>query len=165
MRPPSPLAARRRVQAALELVHAPETRLLREVSRAGLTAAARDRLWRLDRALLRHAWALLRAAYRLAPGRAFFSVHRAGDPRNCLWLTPDQGHAAEVAGLWAGPPVEVTRVDAGDLLPERHVALALALHWRSPPWLSATTTDYCYTAAAAAAPAAAPAAARETAVL
>lgn len=136
----SPAQARRRVRAALELVHAPETRLFREVVGEDLSPGAREHLWRLDCAMLRHAWLILERVYGVRHGQAFFSVHRAGDPRNCLLLTADADHAARVASLWAGSPAEVAEVQAGDEVQERYVSLALALHWHSPTWLLSEKT-------------------------
>ena len=114
---------RQRVLHALELVHAPGV----ETIKAGCPDERRR-----YHALLRHAWAILKEAYGVVLGRDFFAVHRVGDPRNCLLLTRDEGQAARVRDLWAGPAVEVSAVTGVDPLPERYVGMALALHWRDP---------------------------------
>lgn len=110
---------RRRVRSALELVHSPAA----EACRVDPTRC---------RGLLRHVWAILQEAYGIVQGRDFYAVHRTGDPRNCLLLTRDEVQATRVRDLWAGPPVEVSVITAVDPLPERYVALGLALHWREP---------------------------------
>lgn len=114
---------RQRILHALELVHAPGV----EGIKAGGPEESRQ-----ARALLRHAWAILKEAYGVVLGRDFYAVHRVGDPRNCLLLTREEEQAVRVRDLWAGPAVEVSTVTAVDPLPERYVGMALALHWRDP---------------------------------
>lgn len=151
--PPPPLAAAggeegpdlerlaARAGAALELVHDPAVALYKNVRPAALTSpAARAELRRRLRALLKHCWELLGAGYGIAHGMEFFSVHRPGDPRNCLALTPDAEQARLLAQWWWSGPggVEVSCVSAVDALPEAWVALPLALQWARPPWLAVT---------------------------
>lgn len=133
---------RRRVRAALELVHAPEVVPFKAPWSDRLPAPVLARLRRADEALLRHIWSLLEDAYGVEadghePG-LFYSVHRAGDPRNCLVLTPDAATADRIAELWAGMwDVEVSEVCPEHPTPEAYVALAVALHWTPPAWLGA----------------------------
>lgn len=114
---------RQRVRSALELVHDPKA--------ATLFEGDKDERRRLH-AVLRHVWAILKETYGIVLGRDFYAVHRVGDPLNCLLLTRDEGQAARVKDLWAGPPVEVSAVTGVDPVPERFVAMGLALHWRAP---------------------------------
>lgn len=124
-----------RTRAALELVHDPEVQLFKGVVPRALGAAAQAELRRRCAALLKHCWGLLESAYGIRLGAEFFSVHRPGDPLNCLALAPEAGQAEQVAAWWAGPGVMVTRVSAADPAPEAWVAMGVALHWVRPAWL------------------------------
>lgn len=119
-------ALRARVAWALELVADPAAAPLRG-------AALLDR--ELYRDAIRHVWAILQEAYGVQLGADFFSVHREGDPRNCLLLTPSAAEAEAVARWWAGPPARVAAVTGVERCPERWVAMGVALHWRRPAWL------------------------------
>lgn len=85
------------------------------------------------RSLLAHVWHLLHAAYGISLERDFYSVHKADDLLNCLLLTPSEADARAVARWWTGYPVTVSTVSAADTVPERWVAMGVALHWVPPP--------------------------------
>ena len=125
--PASDAEVRRRVLAALELVHDPGAELVK-VDPARLGPPARAELRRRQDAALRRAWAVVADAYGVDGRRPFYSVHRAGDPRNCLMLCAREDEAARIAAAWPGPRVQVSRAEPGD--GERFIALAVALHWR-----------------------------------
>ena len=126
-----------RARAALELVADAAVEPYKHAEEAALGADARRALRAGCAALLRHCWGLVRAAYGVCPRAGFHAVHLAGDPRNCVALTPDPERAAAVAAWWAGPAaVQVTAVPPGAAWAERHVALGVALHWARPAWLA-----------------------------
>lgn len=85
------------------------------------------------RSVLAHAWHLLHAAYGISLEKDFYSVHKAGDVLNCLLLTTSEADARAVAGWWTGYPVTVSTVSAAEAVPERWVAMGVALHWVPPP--------------------------------
>lgn len=124
--------AQARARAALELVADPAVLVHKDARPECQGDAA---LRQQCHALVAWCWALVEAAYGVRPGAEFWSVHRPGDPRNCLTLAASQAEAEGVLAWWAGPAMQVTWVSSADPLPERYVALAVALHWRRPPWL------------------------------
>lgn len=121
-----------RVRAILELVHDPAVEVYKRAIPGCLSPRACDVLRSRCRALLRHCWGLLEAAYGVSSTQVFYSVHRVGDPLNCLTLTPDAHTASCIARWWAGPAVEVSAVLQD---PERYVGMGVALHWTRPAWL------------------------------
>lgn len=108
--------ARERVRLALELVADPTVDMD--------TVDADD--------MLRHIWRIAHRVYGISLGNDFYSVHRVGDPRNCVWLTTRLDQAQDIARWWPGYSVTVTAVSAVDRYPERWLAMGLALHWEPP---------------------------------
>lgn len=123
-----------RTRLALELVHDPAAELYKNTSPHRLGAPAQAELRRRCQALLQHCWALLERAYGIKFGYDFYSVHRHGDPLNCLALTTDVQEAAVLAEWWPGGAT-IAHVSGVDAQPEAWVALGLALHWCRPEWL------------------------------
>jgi hypothetical protein len=125
-----------RVRAALELVHDPRVAIFKGLVPEALARPASVDVFRQRcHAMIRHVWALVDAPYGVRLGRDFYAVHRAGDPLNCLALTEDPAQAEGVARCWPGPPVEVSVVSSVDRVPERWIAMGVALHWSAPDWL------------------------------
>lgn len=123
----------RRARAALELVHDPRVAAIKFAHPAGDVAQAE--LARQCKAVWRHVRRLVERHYDVDATQPFWAVHRPGDPLNCLALTRDPQAARNVAEWWAGPNVAaVTRVEPDQA--HRYMAMAVALHWKAPPWLT-----------------------------
>lgn len=133
-----------RVRSALELVHDPAVDVYKNARAAPLGTIARHELHRRCTALLRHCWRLVGDAYGPfggedpcgeGPRDGFYSVHRPGDPRNCLALAAHEAQARQVVQWWPGPAMVVSHVPADAEAPEAWIAMAVAMLWRRPAWL------------------------------
>lgn len=125
-----------RLKAALELVHDPKVELFKRVVPSALSSAASvDVLRQRCVAMIRHVWSLIYQAYGIRLGKDFYALHRPGDVLNCLTLTPDLTAAERILHWWAGPPMVISTVSSVEQMPERWIAMGLALHWKSPSWL------------------------------
>lgn len=128
-----------RLRLALELVHDPRVAMFKH-SRSTALAGSREAVRAMCLSMIRHVWSLVQPAYGVRLGKDFYSVHRPGDPRNCLALTGSLDQAERMVTWWAGPPMVISTVTSMETLPERWIAMAVALHWSPPAWLPAAGT-------------------------
>jgi hypothetical protein len=121
-----------RLRAALELVHDPCVARFKGPVHEPPSARMRESCL----GLIRHVWGLVHEAYGVKAGHDFFAVHRPGDYLNCLALTCSEEAAQRIVQWWPGQAVVVSVVTSAELVPERYIPLAVALHWSAPPWLA-----------------------------
>jgi hypothetical protein len=125
---------RHRLRLALELVHDPCVAAFKSPT-AMAAVESRDSARQLCLAMIRHVWALVEPAYGVRVGKDFYAIHRPGDPRNCLTLTTSLDQAERIVAWWAGPAMSISTVTSMETLPERWIAMAVAVHWAAPAWL------------------------------